>query len=204
MLTEAERKIVRELIRNPRSSDNQIAKKTHVPVMTVNRKRKRLEEEGLIHYYASLDKGEEGVGIFGARELFTITFELGISKKDYMEKLESDERWRFLNSQHISFVYLGENEGHLALILALDAVRHRDLVDEFNGKIVPYLRRKLGNSCIKKVETVQLTKQIRVHHNYLPKQNMEHGVIRSDWPDDLIFVDEVDKRLQEGSTTQNL
>ena len=54
-LDEQERRIVRELIKDPRISDNQIAKNTRVPVMTVNRKRKLLEEKGLLNYYCYLD-----------------------------------------------------------------------------------------------------------------------------------------------------
>ena len=39
-LDEKEQKIVKELIKNPRISDTQIAKNTNIPVMTINRKRK--------------------------------------------------------------------------------------------------------------------------------------------------------------------
>ena len=49
-----EEMIIKELIRNSRISDNQIAKNTRIPVTTVNRKRKLLEEEGFIHYYADV------------------------------------------------------------------------------------------------------------------------------------------------------
>ena len=56
-LDEQEIKIVRELIKDPRLSDNKPAKKTGIPVMTVNRKRKRLGAEKLLRYYVSLDKG---------------------------------------------------------------------------------------------------------------------------------------------------
>ena len=71
-LDESERLIVRELIRNPRASDSEISKRTRVPVMTVNRKRKNLEKEKLLRYYTSLDKGEFGLPIFGARKLFIV------------------------------------------------------------------------------------------------------------------------------------
>lgn len=189
-LDETERNIVRELIRNARISDSEISKKTGIPVMTVNRRRKRLEEKKLIRYYTSIDKGEFGLDIFGAKELFIVQFRIGIGKKDYLSLVEKDPRWRMLNSRYISFAYLGEEEGHLALIISLDAVEQNDLVEEFNTKIVPYLRDKLGKDCIRKVKTLTLTKLIRVHHNYMPAYNMEQGRIKKDWPDDLIFVDE--------------
>jgi len=46
--------IVKELIKNPRSSDNGISKITKIPVKTVNRKRKGLESRNLISYYTYL------------------------------------------------------------------------------------------------------------------------------------------------------
>jgi DNA-binding Lrp family transcriptional regulator len=190
-LDEQEVKIVRELIRDPRLSDNRIAKKAGVPVMTVNRKRKRLEEEKLLRYYASLDKGEFGLHIFDAKQMYVIKFKMGITRKNYMDSLEKDPMWRMLNSRFISLAYLGERDGHLALMVILDAHTEDQLVEEFNGKIVPFLREKLGENAIREVITCSLDKLVRVHHNYLPAINMERGRIKKDWPDDLIFVNEV-------------
>jgi DNA-binding Lrp family transcriptional regulator len=191
-LDEKEVKIIRELIRNPRASDNTIASRAGIPVMTVNRKRKRLEEERLLRYYVSLDKGEFGLHIFDAKELFIIKFKIGITRKEYLDKLELDPIWRMFNSRYISLAYLGEKDGHLALMLILDAVTEDQLVEEFNGKIVPFLKEKLGQNCIREVITTSLNKLVRVHHNYMPATNMEKGVIRKGWPDRYIFVNETD------------
>lgn len=194
-LDEKEVKIVRELIRNPRASDNAVASRTGIPVMTVNRKRKRLEEEKLLRYYVSLDKGEFGLHIFDAKMLFIIKFKIGITRGEYLEKLEQDPTWRMFNSRFISLAWLGEKDGHLALVLVLDAVTEDQLVEEFNGRIVPFLKGKLGQNCIREVITSSLNKLVRVHHNYMPAMNMEKGIISKDWPDRYIFVNETDKRL---------
>ena len=190
-LDNQEAKIVRELIKDPRLSDNKIAKKTGVPVMTVNRKRKRLEEERLLRYYASLDKGEFGLHIFDAKKVYILMFKMGITRQKYLEVLEEDPMWRMLNSRFISLAYLGEKDGHLALMIILDAPDKEDLVEEFNGKIVPFLREKMGNDAIVNVMTMSLDKLVRVHHNYMPAINMENGRIKKNWPDDLVFVNEV-------------
>ncbi len=187
-----ERKIVRELIRNPRFSDNQIAKRTGVPVMTVNRKRKLMEEKKIIRYYMSLDKGEFGMHIFGAKNLYVIKFKIGITRESYLKIMESEPKWRQFNSRYVSLAYLGEKEGCLALIIILDAKDESQLVEEFNGKIVSFLREKLGEGCIESIETTALSKLIRVHHNYLPYMNMENGHIKDTWQDEMIFVDEVE------------
>jgi len=191
-LEENEKKIVRELIKNARISDNQIAKNTGIPVMTVNRKRKRLEEEKLLRYYTSIDKGEFGLDIFGAKQLYIIKLKAGITRKEYLEKLELNAQWKVFSSNHISLSYIGEKDGHLAIILILDAKDEKDLVEEFNGKVVKSIKEKLGENCIKKIITVPLSKMIRVHHNYMPAFNMEKGTIKKDWPDELLFVDDVD------------
>jgi len=195
-LDEIERKIIRELIRDPRASDNQIAKKTKVPVMTVNRRRKKLEKEKHIRYYTSIDKGEFGLNIFGAKMLYIIKFRIGITKKKYLEVMETDAKWRTFNSRYISLAYLGEKDGRLALMIILDAKNESHLVEEFNGKIVPFLQDKFGEGCIKETTTVSLNRLVRVHHNYMPYINIEEGKIKNDWPDDMIFVDEVDENIK--------
>ena len=190
-LDQNEVKIIRELIRNPRISDNQIAKRTKIPVMTVNRKRKKLEKEKFLRYYTSLDKGEFGCHIFGAKQLYIIKFKMGITRKKYLEVMETDNKWRMFNCKYISMAYLGEKDGHLALIIILDAKDEAHLVEEFNGKIIPFLNEKLGKNTVIDTTTTSLSKLIRVHHNYLPYTNIEGGKIKDEWPDDMIFVDEV-------------
>ena len=186
-----EKLIVKELIRNSRISDNQIAKNTGVPVMTVNRKRKALEEKKILRYYTSLDKGEFGMHIFGAKQLYIIKFKIGITREQYLKTMETDARWRTFNCKYISLAYLGEKDGHLALMIILDAKDEGHLVEEFNGKIIPYITKKLGKDVIISVTTASLSKLVRVHHNYLPYTNIEKGRIKDDWPDEMIFVDEV-------------
>lgn len=191
MLDEHEVKIVRELIRNPRISDNQIARKTKIPVMTVNRKRKRLEKDRFLRYYVSLDKGEFGLHIFGAKQLYIIKFKIGITRKKYLEIMETDAKWRMFNCRYISLAYIGEKDGHLALMIILDAKDEAHLVEEFNGNIVPFLKEKFGEDAIKEITTASLSKLVRVHHNYMPYINIENGKIKDGWPDDMIFVNEV-------------
>ena len=190
-LDEQERKIVRQLIRNPRASDNEVARKTGVPVMTVNRKRKRLEEDGLLRYYVSIDKGELGLHIFAAKRAYILKLRIGITRKSYLEVLEEDPKWRMLNSRFISQTWLGESEGHLAMMIILDAPSADQLVEEFNGRIVPFIRDKFGADAIVSVETISLDKLVRIHHNYMPAINMENGRIKKSWPDSMIFVDEI-------------
>jgi DNA-binding Lrp family transcriptional regulator len=192
-LDKQEREIIRQLIRNPRASDNKIGQITGVPVMTVNRKRKKLEQEKLLRYYVSIDKGEFGLRIFDAKQLYVIKFSIGITRQTYMKQMETDSRWRMFNSRYISQAYLGEKDGHLALVIILDAPTESDMVEEFNGKIITYLKENLGNDCIEDISTTAMNKLVRVHHNYLPAVNMENGIISDEWPDDLIFVDEVER-----------
>ena len=47
-----EQAIIRALIRDPRASDNAVGNTTGVNVRTVSRKRQRLEEDGVLSYFA--------------------------------------------------------------------------------------------------------------------------------------------------------
>ncbi|MBW2989577.1 winged helix-turn-helix transcriptional regulator [Candidatus Woesearchaeota archaeon] len=202
-LDEAERKIVKELIRNARISDNQIAKNTKIPVMTVNRKRKLLEKEKYLKYFTSLDTGEHGTGKYKAKQLYIIKFKIGITRDQFIELVEKDKETLVFGAYYISLSYLGEKDGHLAYMCVLDAETESKLMDEFNSRIIPHMKEKLGEDCIQEMTTMRVTNTLRRHHNYVPFLNMEGGVMKKDWPDEYIFVDKAniaEEDEKEGSS----
>src|SRR2546430_11829519 len=75
-----ERAILKALIRDPRQSDNYISKITGVPTPSVRRKRKRLEDEGLLNYFAAFELQETGTGTYGAVPLSIIQFRINIDR----------------------------------------------------------------------------------------------------------------------------
>jgi len=188
-LDDYERKIIKQLIKNPRISDNSISKATKIPVMTVNRKRKSLEKEGLISYYTSIQKHSDGLGIFNSRQLYIIKLKAGITKQEYIEKVESDPSIKIFYYTYVSTTFLGEQDGHLAIITIIDAKNDSTLMEEFNGKIINFIKKKLGDDAIKDINTTRINHTIRLHHNYLPNLNMKNGKLKPGWPDELIFVD---------------
>lgn len=188
-LDEQEIKIVRELIKNPRSSDNTISRNTGVPVMTVNRKRKLLEESDMISYYVDLRHGDKGTEDFYAKQLYTIKFKLGLTKTEFLEKIRNDTSLKKFNAEHIVMSYLGEKDGHLALMMMLNAHTENDLTESFNGLIVSMLKRNFGQDCIISIETLRILEPIREHHNYIHGINMRKGKIMDNWPNEYIFVD---------------
>ncbi|MBW2974984.1 winged helix-turn-helix transcriptional regulator [Candidatus Woesearchaeota archaeon] len=196
-LDESETRIVRELIRNPRISDNQIAKNTKIPVMTVNRKRKLLEKEGYLKYFTSLDTGEHGTGKYKAKQMYCIKFKIGITREQFIEAVEKDQETLVFEAYYISLSYLGEKDGHLAYMCILDAETESKLMDEFNGRIIPHLKEKLGGDCIKEIITMRVTNTLRRHHNYIPMLNMENGRMKKGWPDDYIFVDKGEVKIKD-------
>ena len=69
-LDDQERLIIRQLIRDPRESDNGIGESTGVNVRTVGRKRQRLEQDGILSYHTQVNLTESGTGpIHGAARL---------------------------------------------------------------------------------------------------------------------------------------
>ncbi len=182
-------KILRELIRNPRCSDNKISKKTGVPVTTVNRKRKALEKDNMIRYYADLNRRDSETDDSSVSQMYIIKLKIGITGTEFLEKILTDNNMRRFNSEHIATSYLSEKDGHLAIILIMEAHTEQAMTESFNGIVVPMLKRNYGDDCIKSVETTRILETVRNHHNYIPKINMKNGKITENWPDEYIFVD---------------
>jgi DNA-binding Lrp family transcriptional regulator len=187
-LDDQEKMIVKTLIYDPRLSDNQIGKLTGVPTPTVRRKRKKLEEEGLLSYYAALDMQESGTRTFSARHLYIIKFRIGITLKQIVDEIKSEPNVRTIFTDLIYESHIAEMEGRVALVMIIEGKDDSDIVENVQGKIVPSLRKNHGPDSIEEVSTVRLLGPIRIFHNYVPLVNMRQGVISTDWPRDAIFV----------------
>ena len=187
-LDDQEKMIVRELVRDPRLSDNQIGKLTGVPSPSVRRKRKKLEEEGLLNYFAALDMQETGTGTFGSRHLYIIKFRIGITLKQIVDEIKSEPNVRTIFTDLIYESHIAEIEGRIALIMIIEGKNDSDIVENVQGKVVPSLRKNHGPDSIEEISTIRLLGPIRIFHNYVPLVNMRLGVINQDWPKDGIFV----------------
>jgi len=187
-LDEYEARILRALVRNPRISDNGVARITGVPVRTVNRKRKRLEEEGLLSYYASLNMGQSGTGEFNARHLYLVRFRLGITQDQIIKEILEEPNIRTVFTDLIYESHIAEIDGHTALAMIMEGRSDDEINNNFNGKIIPSLKKNHGAGSIEEVSTIRLSHPIRLFHNYIPMVNMEKGFIRRDWPSEAIFV----------------
>lgn len=183
-----EKKVIRELIKYPKVSDNQISKNTNIPVMTVNRTRKRLENEEKIAYMVKVNKGEKGTNIYRARQLYVIHMALGITAKAVLDVLRADYSILRELSEKVSYAFLGEREGHLALIMILDSETETELTEEFQGRFVPYLKKKFGKDAIRKILTTKISIPILVHNNYFPLFNIKNGKIKESWLDEMITI----------------
>ena len=183
-----ERAILKALIRDPRQSDNYISKITSVPTPTVRRKRKRLEEEGLINYFVAIDMQETGAGTFGARHLYIIKFRIGVTVKQIVDEIKSEPNVRSVFTDLIYESHIAELDGHVALVMIIEGKNDADIIENVQGKIIPSLRKNHGPESIEEISTLRLLSPIRVFHNYVPLVNMHKGVLRDDWTDDAIFV----------------
>jgi len=184
-LDDQEQLIVKELIRNPRLSDNQIGKLTKVPVMTVNRKRKSLEERGLLNYYCYLDTSKYGLDSSPARQLYMIKLRIGITKKEFIDKLIEPN---LLLKFKIFESFIGEKDGQLVFSLILEGSRGNETMEIFNGEIVPILQEKFGKDCIDETFVIRVTSNIVTLKNYIPLKNIERGFIKENWPKEYIFL----------------
>jgi DNA-binding Lrp family transcriptional regulator len=187
-LDEQERLIVRQLVRDPRESDNGIGELTGVNVRTVNRKRQRLEEEGILSYHTHIDLSAQGAGQFNARHLYIIKFRIGVTFKQIVEDIRREPFVRSIFTEIIFESHIAEIDGKLALLLFIDGASDTDIVQTVQEKLVPSLLRNHGENSIEEISTIRMLSPVRVMRNYLPFVNMEHGYIRKDWPDEAIYV----------------
>jgi len=187
-IDQQEKVIIRELIKNPKISDNKISKNTKVPVKTVNRKRKILEKRGLINYFTYLNNGINGTGRFSAKQQYIITFKYGITRSNIIEKI-GREMPRLIELKHIADCSVGDKDGHAIIAITIESRLESDIIEVFNAEILPKFKRLFGEDAVIKTEVITLNVPIVMLHNYMPLVNIMHGKIKEDWPDDLIFVD---------------
>ncbi len=116
----AERSIIRMLIRDPRLSDHAISEKTKVPSKTVARKRRRLEEEGVLSYYTMVNMMEGGTGHFTARHLYIIKFRLGVTKKQIVEEIKTESNVHSIFTELIFESHIAEIDGHISLLMLIE------------------------------------------------------------------------------------
>jgi DNA-binding Lrp family transcriptional regulator len=186
-LDEQEKSIVRHLIRDPRESDNGIGELTVVNVRTVSRKRQRLEQEGILSYYADVDLSAHGAAQFNARHLYIIKFRIGITYKQIVDEIQK-EPTQTVFTESIYESHIAEIDGKVALLLFVDGDSDVDIVHRAHEELMPNLMRNHGPESIEEISTVRMLLPVRVMRNYLPIVNMKHGLMKNDWPDDAIYV----------------
>ena len=186
-LDEQEKKILTELVRNPRISDNQIGAKTNIPVKTVNRKRKIMEKEGIIYYMTYIDHGETGTGIFLSQNMYIIKLRYGITAALVNEKFPFLMNTHVMN-KHVIFSSFGEVDGHITLIILLESYRSQDIIEIFNAEIVSSINNYLGRDAIVDVKSMPVRRNAKIMHNYMPFVNMDNGIIKKDWSNNNIFI----------------
>ena len=183
-----ERAIVKALIRNPRQSDNRISSTTGIPVRTVSRKRTRLEREGVVKYYAAVERHEDSTSPDSTQHMVIIKFRLGITRAQIVAEIRSEPNVANVFSELIRDSFIAETDGHIALIMVVEGQSDSDVADSVQGKIIPSLQKNHGDDSIDELRSVRLLGTIRREHNYLPMVNMQLGILRDDWPDEAIFV----------------
>lgn len=187
-LDEQEKLIVRQLIRDPRESDNGIGELTGVNVRTVGRKRQRLEQEKILSYYTHLDLSAQGTAQFNTRHLYIVKFRIGVTYKQLTDDIQREPYVRSIFTEIIFESHIAEIDGKLAMLMFIDGASDTEIVQTVQEKLIPSLLKNHGENSIEEISTIRLLTPVRVMRNYLPFVNMENGYIKKDWPDDAIYV----------------
>ncbi|MCK5107386.1 MAG: Lrp/AsnC family transcriptional regulator [Nanoarchaeota archaeon] len=185
-LDEKEKRIIKELVKNPRISDNQISRITKIPLKTVNRKRKNLEEKGLIAYEVHLDNSRSGTNIFTSKQMYTITFRKGITRANF---LNFAKHYDFANLfiKHCSEIFVGEQDGCLKLILFIESYLATDIIEIFNADYFNKFESYFGKGCIGDVNVITINNQLQSFHNYFPHINVKEGKLKPSWTNIFIY-----------------
>ncbi|HYC56537.1 MAG TPA: Lrp/AsnC family transcriptional regulator [Candidatus Binatia bacterium] len=187
-LDEQELKITKALVRNPRLSDNRLGELYDIPVRTVSRKRARLEQEGLLRYFAEVDMADSGTGCFSCSHLYIIQFKVGVTVSQIQDEIRNEPNVVTVFTELIRESYIAEISGRVALVMVVEGTSDGDIVESFQHKIVPSLQKNHGKDSIEDVSTIRLLSRVRILRNYLPSVNMENGMMKPDWSTDSIFV----------------
>jgi DNA-binding Lrp family transcriptional regulator len=191
ILDEQEKAIVRQLIRDPRESDNGVGEVTGVNVRTVSRKRDRLEQEGILSYYTNVDLSSDGAKQYNARHLYIIKFRVGITYNQLIQDIRQDSNQQSAQSVFTETIFeshIAEIDGKVALLLFVDGNSDLDIVQRTHEELIPGLLKNHGSDSIESISTIRLLSPVRVMRNYIPIVNMFKGYIRPDWPGDAIYV----------------
>jgi len=179
---------VRQLVRDPRESDNGIGELTDVNVRTVGRKRQRLEQEGILSYYTQLDLSAQGSGQFNTRHLYIVKFRIGVTFKQLTEDIQREPFVRSIFTEIIFESHIAEIDGKLAMLMFIDGASDTEIVQTVQEKLIPSLLKNHGENSIEEISTMRLLAPVRVMRNYLPFVNMQNGYIKKDWPNEAIYV----------------
>jgi DNA-binding Lrp family transcriptional regulator len=184
--------IIKALIIDPRASDNAISRQTGIPVVTVNRKRKLLESSNALLYKTSLNSNMHQL----FSQMYILKLAQGITRQQYDKAMNASPIARASHARFIRQAYLGEKDGHLAVILILEAKTLSELTDQFNAKLVPFFKQSLGDSAIVSIETMPLLHTIREDTNYVLDVNVYHGKLTPTWPMEFITVANTQQQSQ--------
>ncbi|MBI5506726.1 MAG: Lrp/AsnC family transcriptional regulator [Deltaproteobacteria bacterium] len=187
-LDERELQIAKALIRNPRLSDNRLGELYNIPVRTVSRKRARMEQEGLLRYFAEVDMSADGTGYCTCCHLYIIRFKVGVTVSQIQDEIHDEPTVVTVFTQLIRESYVAEIDGRVALVMVVEGTSDADVVQSFQDKIVPSLQKNHGKDSIEDISTIRLLGRVRILRNYLPAVNMENGMMKPDWSTDSIFV----------------
>ena len=179
---------MRQLVRDPRESDNGIGELTDVNVRTVGRKRQRLEQEGILSYYTQLDLSAQGSGQFNTRHLYIVKFRIGVTFKQLTEDIQREPFVRSIFTEIIFESHIAEIDGKLAMLMFIDGASDTEIVQTVQEKLIPSLLKNHGENSIEEISTMRLLAPVRVMRNYLPFVNMQNGYIKKDWPNEAIYV----------------
>ncbi|MGJ3241722.1 MAG: winged helix-turn-helix domain-containing protein [Opitutales bacterium] len=186
-LEEQERAICRELIRCPRCTDKHLSDATGIPLRTVGRKRKRLEEAGILKFFCEVELGAQGTGQYPSRHLYILHFRVGVSLEEIRGRF-IEEASRHDSNGTVYETALAEIDGRLAMLIYIDGHTEKEIVRRMHDNVIPSFIRNHGEGVIDYVSNMRVLESTRRLRNYVPSVNMNGNGICSGWPVEYLYT----------------
>ena len=93
---------------------------------TVSRKRRRLEQEGILKYYTAVELQGDGTSRYTTRHMIIIKFTLGVTRSQIVEEIRSEPNVANVFSELIRDSFIAETDGQVALVMIVEGESDSD------------------------------------------------------------------------------
>lgn len=164
-----DKKIITELVRNPKITNLEIEKITGIPEKTISRRRQKISQD-FTNLYLEVNNTNDGTKLFQGTACYTITFQNHITRKQLLDKIENGELFQKVPQKHLKHAFLADSIDKIQLMIVIETFNHNELIEILNADIIPVIKQHLGEFAIQSVSKKDNFKPLILFNNYSIKK----------------------------------